>query len=118
MQYLVGVEILKGLLFGGAHVVITTSRYQWSTVEVMRHVSLCSLSGSYASGIATNGHVGLSSLSQGAKWAGQKKPYGTMFLCSHVSRSSRSFFYPTFTISSHIFEQTGSLRSMPCINVD
>lgn len=29
----IGIEILKGLLSGGAHVVVTTSRYSRATVE-------------------------------------------------------------------------------------
>jgi hypothetical protein len=35
---LTGVEILKGLLSGGAHVVITTSRYNRTTVEYYQSI--------------------------------------------------------------------------------
>jgi len=37
----IGVEILKGLLSGGAHVVVTTSRYSRTTVEYYQGVFQC-----------------------------------------------------------------------------
>ncbi|KAI6024835.1 hypothetical protein BKA83DRAFT_685883 [Pisolithus microcarpus] len=59
----IGVEILKGLLSGGAHVVITTSRYSRSTVEYYQDI----YQRFGARGFST--HCWLQAGCRGAQWA-------------------------------------------------